>query len=236
MVAARRKVRESDLQTQAMEKFSEAFPELKIIRLNSGLAKSLHGGYIIHLAPEGTPDLVVPSLNLWVEMKRPGEELSPKQLDWQEWARENDVHHIVCDSPEDLVAHIRRMIAPDSTPPMTADFLRGLIVIGIKWRPSANEYDYQDQFAEWLRDTKLVYEREHTLSANERVDFLVEGIAVEFKLKCSSSKALQQLSRYAQSPTVKEILLISVTRAALQNLPPTLNGKPVRGLHIGSAF
>jgi len=235
-MAARRKARESDLQTQAMEKFAEAFPELKILRLNSGLAKSLYGGYTIHLCPEGTPDLVVPSLNLWVEMKRPGEKLKPEQLAWQTWARENNVPHVVCDAPEDLIAHVRRMVAPSKPSPMTADRLRGLVSIGVKWAPAPDEYGYQDQFAAWLGATELVHVREWKLSEKDRVDFLVGGIAVEFKLKCSANETLRQLARYAQHSSVEEILLVSATRTALQALPPTLNGKPVRGLCIGRSF
>lgn len=237
MPTARRKTRESDLQSQAMSKFAEAFQGLKIIRINSGLAKALHGGYTIQLAPEGTPDMVVPSLNLWVEMKRPGEDLTPKQLAWQAWARENNVPHVVCDAPDDLVAHVRRMVAPSQPSPMTADRLRGLIAIGVKWAPSPDEYGYQDQFAEWLNATGIAHERERKLTEKDRVDFLVgDGIAVEFKLKCSANEALRQLARYAQSPSVEEILLVSATRTALQALPLTLNGKPVRGLCIGRSF
>lgn len=233
----RRKTRESDMQSQAMEKFSDAFPSLKIIRINSGLAKALHGGYTIQLAPRGTPDMVVPSLNLWVEMKRPGEELNKEQLAWQAWARDHGVPHVVCDAPDDLVAHVRRMEAPSKPSPMTADRLRGLIAVGIKWAPSPDEYGYQDQFASWLNSTGLVYERERKLSEKDRVDFLVGGcIAVEFKLKCSANETLRQLARYAQSQSVEEILLVSATRTALQALPLTLNGKPVRGLCVGRSF
>lgn len=235
MATTSRKVRESDLQSRAKVLFEKAFPELKIIRLNSGLAKALHGGHTIHLAPEGTPDLVVPSLNLWVEMKKPGKPLEPEQLAWQAWAKEHGVPHIVCDSPDDLVPAVRRLMKEHGAfEVLTADMLRQRISEELHFSPCSDEYGYQDQFEAWLKTTREFFLREVFLSKTDRVDFMVDcRIAVELKVKCHANEILRQLARYAQHDEVREILLLSVTRAPLLKLPPTLNGKPVRGLHIG---
>ncbi len=216
MATARRKSRESDLQSQAMDQFERAFPELRIVRLNSGLAKSLHGGYTIHLAPEGTPDLVVPSLNLWVEMKKPGKPLEPEQLAWQEWAREHGVPHLVCDSPDDLVPAVRRLMRlPGAHESLTADMLRRRIADELRFSAHTSEYGYQDQLEAWLATTREFFLREVVLSKTDRVDFMVDGrIAVELKVKCPTNEILRQLARYAQHDGVGEILLLSVTRAA----------------------
>lgn len=235
MPTARRKTRESDIQSEAIEEFEKAFPDLKIIRINSGLAKGLYGG-IIHLAPKGTPDLYIPKPQLHVEMKKPGEELSAEQLAWQGWAKENDVPHVVCDAPSDLIATVRAMLDPGEKVELTADFLRGLIVTGLKFKPSTDEYGYQEQLEAWLIERKFRFWRELSLSCCDRVDFMVEDIAVELKLKCSTNEILRQLARYSQYESVREILLLSATRAPLQKLPTTINGKPVRGLHIGSSI
>lgn len=233
MATTRRKVRESDLQAQAMEKFEVAFPDLKIIRINSGLAKGLYGG-IIHLAPKGTPDLLIPSPHLHVEMKKPGEELTPDQLAWQEWAKDHRVQYIVCDSPDDLVPAVRRLLKEHGAfDKLTADMLRQRISEELRFSPCSDEYGYQDQLESWLKTTREFFLREVVLSKTDRVDFLVDGIAVELKVKCPANEILRQLARYAQHDEVREILLLSVTRAPLLKLPPTLNGKPVRGLHIG---
>lgn len=234
MSTSRRSVRESDLQSKVKELFEQTFPELKIIRLNSGLAKALYGGHMIHLAPKGTPDLVVPSLNLWVEMKKPGKPLEPEQMAWRDWAKDHGVPHIVCDSPDDLIAIVRRMRGESAAlQTVTADTLRQDIDAELSFSPCSNEYGYQDQLDQWLQSTNKFARREVQLSKSDRVDFLVEGVAVELKVKCSTNEILRQLSRYAQHDEVREILLLSVTRAPLLKLPSTLNGKPVRGLHIG---
>lgn len=234
MAPSRRKTRETDIQAEAVQKFEEAFPELKIIRINSGLAKGFSGG-IIHLAPTGTPDLVIPHPYLWVEMKKPGEELSKEQLEWQAWARANSVPHIVCDAPDDLVPAVhRQMRTQGAFEVLSADMLRKRIESELQFGTHSSEYGYQDEFERWVKKYWLGQsQREVVLSTEDRVDFLVEGIAVEIKVKCPANQVLRQLSRYAQHERVREILLLSVTRAPLQKLPRELNGKPVRGLHIG---
>ena len=230
----RRRVREGDAQSKAIELFEKSFPELKIIRINSGLAKGLRHGFV-HLAKEGTPDLLVPHPYLWIEMKRPGGKMKPEQLAWQEWAKANGVPHLVCDTPEDLIAMVRRMREPAMREqPLTADALRQLIGKELTFTSCNDEYGYQEQLEDWLNKTcRVLTSREVVLSPSDRVDFMVDGIAVELKVKCSTNEILRQLERYAQHESVREILLLSVTRAPLLKLPPSLNGKPVRGLHIG---
>lgn len=228
----RRRVREGDAQSATVELFERTFPDLKIVRINSGLARGLNHRGFIHLAQKGTPDLLVPQPYLWVEMKLPGRKLKPEQLAWREWAKTNGVTYVVCDTPEDLVATVCRMLSPGS--PLTADTIRQWIIKELSFSPCADEYGYQDQLGDWLnRRCRILTSREVQLSPSDRVDFMVDGVAIELKVKCSTNEILRQLARYAQHDSVREILLLSVTRAPLLKLPPTLNGKPVRGLHIG---
>lgn len=231
-----KKPRETDIQSEAMEEFEKAFPDLKILRINSGLAKGLYGG-IIHLAPKGTPDLYIPKPQLHVEMKKPGEELTAEQLAWQAWAKENNVPHVVCDAPKDLIETVRWLISHGASLTLTAASLRQAITENVKWSPSFDEYGYQSQLENFLvKFAPGKFTREMKLSETDRVDFFVSGIAVELKLKCPTNEILRQLARYAQHESVREILLLSATRAPLQKIPSTLNGKPVRGLHIGSSI
>lgn len=126
---------------------------------------------------------------------------------------------------------------PHGAPPLTASMLRQSITENVKWSPSFDEYGYQEQLESYLvKFAPGQFMREMKLSETDRVDFFGLGIAVELKLKCSTNEIVRQLSRYAQHESVREILLLSATWAPLQKVPSTLNGKPVRGLHIGSSF
>jgi hypothetical protein len=231
-----RKPRESDIQSKCLEKFEKAFPDLKIIRINSGVARGF-GHSIVHLAPTGTPDLVIPSLNLWVELKKPGKQLSSEQVDWCNWAVDHRVPYMICDNADDLISRVSILLNPKSEPALTADALRCEIKANVKWSPSFDEYGYQAQLENFLvKFAPGKFTREMKLSETDRVDFFVGGIAVELKLKCPTNEILRQLARYSQHESVREILILSATRAPLQKIPATLNGKPVRGLHIGSSI
>lgn len=231
----RRRVREGDAQSATVELFERTFPDLKIVRINSGLARGLNHRGFVHLAQKGTPDLLVPQPYLWVEMKLPGRKLKPEQLAWREWAKTNGVPHVVCDTPEDLIAMVRLLLEPRMLEQrFTADALRQLISKELTFAPCNDEYGYQEQLQAFLdKACGALTSREVVLSPTDRVDFMVDGVAIELKVKCSTNEILRQLARYAQHESVREILLLSVTRAPLLKLPPTLNGKPFRGLHIG---
>jgi len=57
----------------------------RVVRIQSGRAK-VRGGWM-WLAKKGTPDLLVLSPYVFLEVKRPGKELSPDQRDWHDWAK-----------------------------------------------------------------------------------------------------------------------------------------------------
>ena len=69
-------------------------------------------------------------------------------------------------------------------------------------------------------------EKEHRLTESERVDFYVSRVAIELKVKGSLSAVTRQLMRYATSPEVDCIILVT-TQAKHRRMPPTLNEKPV---------
>lgn len=60
-----------------------------------------------------------------------------------------------------------------------------------------------------------------------RIDFVLEGIAIELKVDGSVNEVMRQLKRYAELPWVVEIFLIS-TRSKHRAMPATINGKPLR--------
>jgi hypothetical protein len=97
---------ETQLQTEILDVLnSNGF---RAIRINSGLARGLYGG-VIHLAPKGTPDILIQHPYGWVEVKRPGEKLNDDQQTWHDWAVENDVPHTIANSAESALAFARSL-------------------------------------------------------------------------------------------------------------------------------
>jgi hypothetical protein len=94
-----------------------------------------------------------------------------------------------------------------------------------------DEKELQEGIARVLTLERLAFERELVLGSKDRVDFMVGAIGVEVKIGGGLAAVTRQLHRYAQHDRVEELLLVS-SRMQLANLPPTLNGKPVRVLAL----
>lgn len=97
-----------------------------------------------------------------------------------------------------------------------------------------NEAELQEGLAEHLHD--FAPGREVELNATDRIDFLLDGIGIEVKVQGSRAAVLRQLHRYAQSPSVQGLILI--TCRARHSMPETLNDKPllVVNLALQGAF
>lgn len=67
------------------------------LRINSGVVQTKRG--FCHLAPKGTPDVIgsLPASAgakfFALEVKQPGEKLSPEQLAWRDMAERNGILH-----------------------------------------------------------------------------------------------------------------------------------------------
>jgi hypothetical protein len=72
------------------------------MRVNSGTAR--RGGGMIHLAPIGTPDILLvgpgPVAGAWLEVKTETGKLRPEQLEWQQRATRQGVRVAVVRSVE----------------------------------------------------------------------------------------------------------------------------------------
>lgn len=90
----------------------------------------------------------------------------------------------------------------------------------------ATENELQQGLADALTSLGLDPEREVRLGAAGRIDLLVDGVGIEVKVTGQRSRVSAQLSRYAERPEVRELLL--VTTRARHRLPEELSGKPCR--------
>lgn len=99
----------------------------------------------------------------------------------------------------------------------------------------SDEKRTQRDIAEVLDIAQIPYTREVKLTKKDIVDFMVSDIALEIKLKTGASKmdVYRQLERYAESPQVAALVL--VTNLSM-GLPETINGKPTYFISLGKAW
>ena len=97
-------------------------------------------------------------------------------------------------------------------------------------RNTTHDFDCEDalqiSIASMFNEQHIEPNREHRLSAKDRLDFFVEGIAIEVKIDSSLPALLRQLSRYAAHEEVRELMVVT-SRSKLAQLPTSLNGKPI---------
>ena len=117
---------------------------------------------------------------------------------------------------------------------MTPDALAVHLTAAFRRRPpvSANEADLQARLAVELAALPVVVHREHRLDRASRLDFLVEGVAVEVKVGGTLAAVTRQLFRYADYPAVLGLLLVS-TRYDHRRVPEVVLGKPCACLCLG---
>lgn len=72
------------------------------------------------------------------------------------------------------------------------------------------------------------------IKAAERIDFMVGRVGIELKVDGGSAEVLRQLDRYAASPDVDALVLISSRRRLLIGLPAELRDKPLAGICVGA--
>ena len=94
---------------------------------------------------------------------------------------------------------------------------------------TTTEDDLQRGIATVLQNAGIVYKGEAVLTKADRIDFLVDGCGIEVKTAGAPNAVLRQLHRYAASPKVKSLLLVT-TRPQHNSLPDTLDGKPLQVL------
>lgn len=92
-----------------------------VIRVQAGVIPALYGTTCryIHCAEPGTPDLCLPSLGAWLEVKTRDGEPSPQQLAWHARAAREGVRVAVVRSVEQAVRVVREWQAEPKRPRVT---------------------------------------------------------------------------------------------------------------------
>lgn len=98
----------------------------------------------------------------------------------------------------------------------------------------SNEKRAQADLGKVLSDAGIAFEREVRLSEKDVVDFLVEGIAVELKLKgAKKMDVFKQLRRYSKHDRVTALILASNMS---MGLPQQIEGKDAYFVKLGEAW
>lgn len=94
-----------------------------------------------------------------------------------------------------------------------------------------DEKRLQAELAEAFADAGIVFEREVHLDKNNIVDFTIDGLAIEIKIrtKVSAMQIYRQLERYCAFPEVEALMLMT---SKAMSLPDAINGKPVYVLSL----
>lgn len=102
---------------------------------------------------------------------------------------------------------------------------------GYTIRPFLDEAGLQAALETVFEGAGLHVQREFKLGPRERLDFFLDGLAIEIKLKGSMPRLLEQLLRYARHDCVTELLVIT-PRARLLDVPREILSKPVRAYQL----
>jgi hypothetical protein len=89
-----------------------------------------------------------------------------------------------------------------------------------------DEAQLQTGLAQALEADGFAVEREVRLGARDRLDLLVDGVAIEVKVAGGAVDVARQLARYARHDRVEALLLVT-SRVRHVQVPRELGGKPL---------
>lgn len=94
-----------------------------------------------------------------------------------------------------------------------------------------DEIELHDGIAACLTEAGIpvdATDREIRLSARDRIDFLLPGgLGIEAKVAGRPGDVWRQITRYAQHPRVRSLLLVTTRARHAVDAPTTINGKTI---------
>lgn len=90
-----------------------------------------------------------------------------------------------------------------------------------------DEKDLQAGIEQVLQTADIEYQREYQFDAHNRVDFVVDGIVLEVKIKDSLTVAARQCYRYQRLPDVCGVMLLATPSWAKTCWLPEQDGTPL---------
>ncbi len=106
-----------------------------------------------------------------------------------------------------------------------AEWIAGLIG-GHRYR-YRDELQLHDGIGQVLAEAGVIVAAEARLSGRDRIDFLAGTVGIEVKVAGTAAAVVRQLRRYAASPRVEALILVT-NRARHRAMPDQSGGKRVR--------
>jgi len=94
-----------------------------------------------------------------------------------------------------------------------------------------DEIKLHNQIDKVLTDHGVDFKREHRLSNRDIVDFFIDGIALEIKIKGRPMPIYRQCERYCEHDCVTDIILAT---SKSMGLPEDINSKPAYLINLSS--
>lgn len=95
----------------------------------------------------------------------------------------------------------------------------------------SDEIELQDRIADLFLSQNTPYIRECSITAESRIDFLVDRIGIEVKTDGSASQLIRQIHRYLTTEKIDGLIVVT-NRAHLTDIPTIINGKPIVVVHL----
>ncbi|NEI71032.1 hypothetical protein GR212_15745 [Rhizobium lusitanum] len=108
-----------------------------------------------------------------------------------------------------------------------------LLLVGQRLPVTDEKGRLQPAIAEALKAADVSFKREHRLDAHSIIDFLIDGVGIEVKVKGSKLNIFRQVERYAGFDEINTLIL--VTNVPM-GMPPLVNGKPVYIVNLAKAW
>lgn len=99
--------------------------------------------------------------------------------------------------------------------------------------PMNTEKELQSSINSIFIENNLNISKEFYLDSNSIVDFFVNGIAIEIKIKGSAKSIYRQCERYCSFDNVNSFILVS---SKAMGFPKEINGKPCYYINISNNF
>lgn len=115
---------------------------------------------------------------------------------------------------------------------MVSDIINSLRNVKFKWN---TEKELQLQIYNLLKEKFPLYEisKEYILDEENIIDFLIEGIGIEVKIKGQRRAIYKQCERYCSFEKVSTLILVT---AATMGFPKEMNGKDCYIFNLNKAW